>query len=364
MTSTTAQVGEAASMEVMRNPYEMGTTLINAKVVIDLHQLLEQGEEPKKWVIDSICFILVLLAARIEEPQCPTEVIAGAVPNLVERLSSHDQPLLQQLNSQFCIDIQWWLFAALGLASIAFESLEHVQVVVEHGTIPKLVHLLRCSDFDVAEQALCTLRNIWESLPTSRDLVLSHEALMSLLALVYEHSKLSMLRTAASSVLNFCRGDPYAPFKQSFFSSSAGCNLFTSMKLAYACLEALDSILQFGETEQKLSQSGVNRYAQSIYEYGGWDKILKLKLHRGLDSSQSANSMASNYYVLLSCLPDAITLIGCMGYTVACHCLPIGSDRVASFGLHCHLSGINKQTSQDPLELQKPLAVWMGVQLD
>ena len=57
-------------------------------------------------------------------------------------------------------------------------------------------------------QAMWALGNVAGDSPKCRDLVLSHGALMPLLAQLTDNTKLSMLRTATWTLSNFCHGKP------------------------------------------------------------------------------------------------------------------------------------------------------------
>ena len=68
-------------------------------------------------------------------------------------------------------------------------------------------------------QAVWALGNVAGDSPKCRDLVLSHGAMMPLLAQLTDNTKLSMLRNATWTLSNFCRGKPQPSFEQVIFLS-------------------------------------------------------------------------------------------------------------------------------------------------
>eukprot|EP01045_Picozoa_sp_COSAG04_P021293 COSAG04_NODE_2275_length_4412_cov_1.898215_2_plen_450_part_00 len=125
----------------------------------------------------------------------------GVVPRLVELMGSS-------------VDSKLQYEAARVLAHIAsgdhHGSWEHVTY---RGAVPCFVKLLMKSPSDdVRGQAAWSLGDIAAESVGNRDAVLEAQALMPLLSLLTESSRLSTLRRATLAVSNLCRGKPPPPF--------------------------------------------------------------------------------------------------------------------------------------------------------
>ncbi|GMI79375.1 hypothetical protein HRI_001606800 [Hibiscus trionum] len=130
------------------------------------------------------------------------EVIqAGVIPHFVEFLTRDDFPQLQY-------EVAW------ALSNIASGTSENRKVLIDHGVVPVFVKLLGSPSDNIREHAARGLGNIACYCHASRDLVLSHGALLPLLALLNEQANFSLVGQAPRALSNLCSGMPAPPFDQ------------------------------------------------------------------------------------------------------------------------------------------------------
>ena len=134
------------------------------------------------------------------DPPIQQVINLGVVPLLVDFLRQHDRPEMQ-------------FEAAWALTNIASGTTEHTAEVIRCGAVELLCGLLLSPNEDVCEQAVWALGNISGDSPHCRDLVINAGAMMPLLAVLRRSSgKPTILRNAAWTLSNFCRGKPRPEF--------------------------------------------------------------------------------------------------------------------------------------------------------
>ncbi|XP_010045351.1 importin subunit alpha-4 isoform X2 [Eucalyptus grandis] len=156
--------------------------------------------DDSSWYLAATTLIRKLLSTG-ESPLIDEVVRAGVVHRLVEFLDADAFPLLQTE-------------AAWALVNIASGTPVHTRLIIELGSIPKFVQLLRSLVADVQEQAVWALANIAGDSPNCRDHVLSGGALVPLLAQLDGQPELTLMRSIAWTLSNLYRWKPLPPFEQ------------------------------------------------------------------------------------------------------------------------------------------------------
>ena len=92
---------------------------------------------------------------------------------------------------------------------------DHVQVLIDKGTIPILVELLKSPHIEVVEQAIWGLGNIAGDNPKVRDMVINQGAVIPIADILDKvPAGSSFVRNASWTLSNLCRGRPCPPFNK------------------------------------------------------------------------------------------------------------------------------------------------------
>jgi len=150
----------------------------------DLPELLEamKSPEPERNLYAAQGFRKLLSIEN--EPPIQNVIDAGVVPVLIEFIKRHDFPQLQYES-------------AWAITNIASGTHQHCQVIVEKGSIPLLVNLLRSSNEEVKEQAVWAIGNIGGDSSHCRDIILQYDGLNLLIQCVENSNKPSMIKNGS-----------------------------------------------------------------------------------------------------------------------------------------------------------------------
>jgi importin subunit alpha-1 len=165
---------------------------VDISMLPQLLQAMANGDLPIKF--QATQQVRKLLSIERTPPIQPVIEI-GMVPYLVQFIQQEAMPDLQ-------------FEAAWALTNIASGNADQTKCVVDAGTVPLFIRMLRSPSLDVREQAVWALGNISGDSPPLRDLCLHNNVMESLLDVFRTSDKMSILRNATWCLSNLCRGKP------------------------------------------------------------------------------------------------------------------------------------------------------------
>ncbi len=150
------------------------------------------------------------LLSQEVNPPIQQVIDANLVPKFIQFLQREDIPKIQ-VNLTKLTSFQFE--AAWCLTNLASGKADHVQVLIEKGTINILVQLLNSAHIEVVEQAIWGLGNIAGDSHKVRDLVINAGAVNPIAEILEKVPPgSSFVRNASWTLSNLCRGRPSPPF--------------------------------------------------------------------------------------------------------------------------------------------------------
>eukprot|EP01084_Bolivina_argentea_P128430 227020_1 len=156
---------------------------------------------PNKRQLRIIKLIRSLISSKHPEQPIQSVLDIGIVPKLLPFLRC-DKHIDVKLQSETV-----WLFL-----NICSGTEEQVQYIIDIGAVPLLINLCNSKSYEVKESAIWAVGNIAGDNANSRNVVLRHDVLSSLLPLcntnIETEQQRNILRHVAWTVSNCCRGKP------------------------------------------------------------------------------------------------------------------------------------------------------------
>ncbi|CAN8295880.1 unnamed protein product [Cochlearia groenlandica] len=345
----------------------------NTKVIIDsgavplfIHLLSSNSDEVREqavWALGNIAgdspkcrdFVLsfdamTLLLAQFNE-HSKLSMLRNATWTLSNLCRGKPQPALEKTNPSLPLlerllhstDDEVLTDACWALSYLSDGDNEKIQIVVDSGVVPRLVHLLAHPSPLVLTPALRTIGNIVTGDDIQTQTVLNHQALPSLLTLLTTTYKKSIKKETCWTISNITAGNfnqiqeviqagiihPLIQLLQNGefeikkeavwaisnatsggnhdqikFLVSQGCikplcDLLTcpDPRVITVTLEGLENILKVGEAEKNLGNTGeYNIYAQMIDDAEGLEKIENLQSHDNTEIYEKAVKILESYW--------------------------------------------------------------------